>query len=545
MQSEAEHRARSLAALLVLAALALRVALALRPGLWVDEVFSLAMATGHSLEHPAERADPAQGDFVEGTAPSPARELAAYSAHAEPPAGAARVVRAVELSDTNPPLYYLLLGAWLRAAGTSDAALRLFSAAAALACFPFLFWLGRRLGGPACALAAAALFACSPPALYYASEGRMYALGWLLGLGLVAATLELARRGPAPGLLALWVASAAAGSLVHYFFAFVAAACTAWLLVHPGRLARRFTVAAAGLCAGLALPWYARVPGSLRAWRVTAGWLDEPLGPLAALAAPLRLGWSFLSGYWVWGGSLPADLAALLLFAGAAAYALRGGLRALATPPVQLVALCAIAACTGPLVFDLARGSSASLYPRYAALGLPMGLLLAGLVVARLPRRAALAFVAALVAAWSPGLHALFFGPSRPAHRLPEVAERLAGWRAPGDLVIVHSIPSGVVGLARHLEPETPVLAWIPQLGARDPAELEAWLAGRCRAAFVKIHGLGEPAPALDWLRAHAQPAGEDAVASRAEIAYFDLARGDDSRATRCPEGPRPGPRSP
>ena len=33
--------------------------------LWVDELFSLAIATGHSLEHPAAAAKPALGDFVE------------------------------------------------------------------------------------------------------------------------------------------------------------------------------------------------------------------------------------------------------------------------------------------------------------------------------------------------------------------------------------------------------------------------------------------------------------------------------------------------
>ena len=545
MQSEAEHRARWLAVLLVLAALALRVALALRPGLWVDEVFSLAMATGHSLEHPADRADPEQGDYLEGSGPRSARELADYAAHEIPPAGAARVVRAVELSDTNPPLYDLLLGGWLRAAGTSDAALRLFSVAAALACFPLVFRIGRRLGGSGSAWAAAVLLALSPPALYYASEGRMYALGWLLGLGLVATTLELPRRGPSPGLLALWIASAAAGSLVHYFFVFVEVACATWLLVHPGRLARRWTLAAAALAAAAALPWYARVPETLGAWRVTAGWLDQPLGPGAALVAPLRLGWSFLSGYWVWGGSLPADLAALALWAGAAAFALRRGARALVTPEAQLVGLCALAACTGPLAFDLVRGSSASLYPRYAVLGLPMGMLLAGLLVAQLPRLARIAFVVALVAAWSPGLRALWFEPPRPAHRLPELAERLSGWRAPGDLVIVHSIPSGVIGVSRQLEPETPVLSWVQQLGVRDPDELEGWLAGRCRVAFVKVHGLGEPAPALDWLLAHSSLAAREEVASRAELFHFDLAGREASRASRCPERPAPGPRRP
>ena len=52
-----------LAFLLVAAMFALRSGLALRPGLWADEIFSLAMATGHSLEHPARDADPPSGGF--------------------------------------------------------------------------------------------------------------------------------------------------------------------------------------------------------------------------------------------------------------------------------------------------------------------------------------------------------------------------------------------------------------------------------------------------------------------------------------------------
>ena len=40
--------------------------------MWADEIFSLAMATGHSLEHPAVEANPALGDFMEpGPAQSP------------------------------------------------------------------------------------------------------------------------------------------------------------------------------------------------------------------------------------------------------------------------------------------------------------------------------------------------------------------------------------------------------------------------------------------------------------------------------------------
>ena len=43
----------------------LQIAIAGRQCLWADEIFSLAIATGHSLEHPAAAAQPQLGDFVE------------------------------------------------------------------------------------------------------------------------------------------------------------------------------------------------------------------------------------------------------------------------------------------------------------------------------------------------------------------------------------------------------------------------------------------------------------------------------------------------
>src|SRR5687768_11783844 len=92
----------------------LRVGLIKRQGLWVDEIFSLAMATGHSLEHPANQADSKRGDYVEHFDPVPADEYRKYMRHDSPPASPARVLRAVFKSDTSPPGYYLLLYAWTR-----------------------------------------------------------------------------------------------------------------------------------------------------------------------------------------------------------------------------------------------------------------------------------------------------------------------------------------------------------------------------------------------------------------------------------------------
>src|SRR5689334_21769388 len=118
-----------------------------RQSLWADEIFSLAMATGHSLEHPAASAQPRLGDFVEPERPVPATEFRRYIQHESPPASPMRVVRAVLLSDTSPPLYYLLLEGWTLLLGTSDMALRLLSVTFFLASVPLIYGVARRIAG--------------------------------------------------------------------------------------------------------------------------------------------------------------------------------------------------------------------------------------------------------------------------------------------------------------------------------------------------------------------------------------------------------------
>lgn len=169
---------------IVVAAIALRVGLVDRQGLWVDEVFSIAMATGHSIEHDATKSQPELGDYVEPPLPLPPSEYRKYAEHDTPPAGPSRVIRAVFLSDTSPPLYYLFLYGWTLVVGTSDTALRLFSVFWSLACFPMLWYLGRRTGGRNSALAAMTLFALAPLSLFYTTEGRMYSQMLFFSLGM-------------------------------------------------------------------------------------------------------------------------------------------------------------------------------------------------------------------------------------------------------------------------------------------------------------------------------------------------------------------------
>lgn len=97
--------------------------------------------------------------------------------------------RGLEL-ETTPPLYYTLLKFWAWLAGSSDLAIRLFSALASTATIPLVFLLGRAFGRPATGLAAALLFALMPMQVFYAQEARAYAL---VPLFLATALLGLLR----------------------------------------------------------------------------------------------------------------------------------------------------------------------------------------------------------------------------------------------------------------------------------------------------------------------------------------------------------------
>jgi len=518
------RRARIVLVLLLFSAAAgLRMALIDRQGLWSDELFSLAMATGHSLEHPASDAEPAQGDFVEPAGPEPAAEYRSYLKHDEPPASIRRVVRAVLLSDTSPPLYYVLLRGWTTAVGTSDRALRSFSVFWALATFPLLYLMGWRLGGSRAALSACVLFTFAPVSLYYSAEGRMYSLLWFLAVLIAWVSLRLHDRGRKPALLLLWVMAGAAGLLTHYFFAFVWAACFTWLWVYPGRCSRAWILVGALATGLVVLPWYLQLPTSLARWRVTGHWLDMPLSLRQALTAPFVLAWNLLSGWGVWGGINWIDrIGAALVFLLAVILA-RAGLGRMFRPSMRLLWLWLLASCVGPVVFDLWRGTFTSLIPRYALAGMPAAMLLIGIALSRVRSTLNLAFLVLLIACWLPGIRAVLGNISRSYEPYHEVAERVDAWLSPSDLVIVHSIPSGVVGIARYLESDVPVAAWVGQLGRRQvPEDMGPLLRGHPRVALIKIHEVGEPAPEEDWLRVHAKPIGQLELQS-ARVLYFGL----------------------
>lgn len=489
----------------LLIALGLRAGLLEQQGLWVDEVFSLSIATGHSLEHSAEEADASLGDFVEPREGVPARTFQRYMQHEEPPASLGRVVRAVLLSDTSPPLYYLVVYFWARLLGTGDVSLRGFSLVCALACVPLMWKVGRELGGVRTAMVSAFLFSVVPIGVYYSTEGRMYSMVWLLSLILASTTLAAVKGQGPRRLFLIWGVVGGLGLVTHYFFAFVWAALGAWLIF---RLRSRFSLLAVVTSLCVCLPWYVFLPQTLSRSRLTEGWLAGPLLPTEAATAPLRFLWTYFSGgvHWqAWGpfsGRFPLDLLVLFLVLVSVGLALWRAPRWMIEGQRGLLWLWLSGALVGPVVFDLLQGTHASLVTRYALAGLPAAVLLLATALSAIPSVSRAFLVAAFVVVWAPANLALYERASRSDRPFRETAELISRWLGPRDLILMHSIPSGVLGLARYLPPEANIAAWVAQLEQRTmPQSLETLVSGHERVGLVAIKTVGARVPTRKWLR--------------------------------------------
>lgn len=529
--------------LLTIAAL-IRVGLALRPGLWVDEIFSLAVATGHSLEHPAAEADPRLGDYIEGPQAQPPSVWRRYMEAEVPPAGPSRIIRAVRLSDTSPPLYYLLLAGWIRLTGTSDGALRLLSTLAAVLCLPLIWRLGVAVADRRSALSACMVFAFAPAAVYYSAEGRMYSLTWPLGLVLAAVSLHLAREGARTGSILTWIAAGAAGLLTHYYFAFVWLACVTWLCLHPGRMKRSATIMAATTCLILVLPWYLQIPASLSRWRVTAGWLDGSLNMQQVLTGIIWLPWRLFGTQGSWGGFRSMELLTTAMLVGLTVVLLLRGIKPFFSPRLQIFWLWLAASVLGVIAFDLVQGTHASLHWRYVLPGLPAAVLLLGFAIAALPGNAATAFLVALCLAWSTSIYHGFSRPRKPSEPFPLIAADLEAHLDTTDLIIVNSNPSGVLGVARYMKQEIPIASWVAPLGVRQfPEDLIRLVDGRCRVGLVTVHAEPGAWPPEVWMRKHAVPDGETRFAfSRARILYYELGTAKPGCKSAIPDAAARGP---
>jgi hypothetical protein len=532
------RRVKAGLAIIALLAALIRLVVVPRQGLWTDEVFSIAIATAHSVEQPADQSRPSLGDYVESPEPQSPETYRAYLKNASS-GSLSLVTRAVFLSDTSPPLYYILLHGWMLWLGSSDFSVRLFSVCWSLACLPVIFLIGRRVGDIWIGSVACLLFAVAPDAVFYSTEGRMYSLVWFLIVIYAYLMLRLHDGSLGWGWAIIAALTGAAGLLTHYFFLFPWLACTLWLIaVGPDRIRRWRALTVLLLTGILVSPWYLRVPASLGAWRITKGWLNIPDGRwsdliprfhLIWLLTPFYLARSFVSlrGAWIGptspGLGAPNLLLLILLIVVAAAALVKHG-RSLFTRERGLLWLWFIAPCLGPLGFDLFNHTYTSTVPRYALAGLPAALLLIAVCLVSLPRHIREAFVVVILLSWALADWQIFLSASRYWVPFREVAQRIDRESPPPDLVIIHSIPVGVLGVARYLHSSPPIFSWVGQLQQRTiPEDVARAVSGHRKVMLVKIHDVREPAPEEQWLEAHALRAHSENLES-AKLDIFELA---------------------
>src|SRR5262249_12809810 len=168
-----------------------------------------------------------------------------------------------------------------------------------------------------------------------------------------------------------------------------------------------------------------------------------------------------------------------------------------------------IAACAGPFAYDFLQRTYTAAVPRSAA-ALPAAYLIAAVGAACLPPRIRAITLSLIILAWSPNLVSIYQAASRREQPLSEVAHAVSSGGSPSELILVHSIPSGVLGIARYANGSAALASWVGQLGERQvPDSIDALVAGRTRIRFVRFHDVMQPAPEEDWLRENAEVLSE------------------------------------
>jgi hypothetical protein len=196
--------------------------------------------------------------------------------------------------DGSPPLYYLLLGVWIRAFGASETAVHALSALFAIAAVPAAWWALHRTDRRA-AWIASALVALLPLLNQYADEARMYSLVFLEALLASGAFLRAYVEGRDRWAPAFGVALAAL-VYTHGWGVFFGVAAFAGALALDRGAVRRIAIGF-GLAALLFVPWvptqlfqlaHTGAPWSHRpSTAALGGALDKALGGAVATVALL------------------------------------------------------------------------------------------------------------------------------------------------------------------------------------------------------------------------------------------------------------------
>jgi mannosyltransferase len=191
----------------------------------------------------------------------------------------------------HPPLHFSLVKVITSLALNGEASLRILSTLADLGAMAIVVWLGYRIAGTAGLLAAGWYWAFHPMTIWYAREGRPYALALLFSTIAVASYFRL-REGNSRLAWTAAIVSLALGMMTHYFVLLIAAGLVLLSFFdRPQRLAfRRWTLAFLASLIPLVL-WLASYFQQPEI-SLGIGWIDRPT--LSDLAGTI---WNLLSGY--------------------------------------------------------------------------------------------------------------------------------------------------------------------------------------------------------------------------------------------------------
>lgn len=336
--------------------------------------------------------------------------------------------------DIHPPGYYLALGLWADAAGTSEFALAFFSCFLGVALIALTYAVTRRVGGGAAAALAAAMAALSAYSVWYSQEVRMYTLAAALACLLLLITARVA-RGPCPWW-PVWGLVAAGTLYTLYYALFLLPALSVYWLIRalhqPGDRVRALVRWAGAhlLALLLYLPW---LPIAVRQaldppvppWRSPLRWTEA----LRQGASALALGEAAPTQWWPVAGMLVA--AALL--APWARRARRTEALLLASAFALPWALIVLVSLVQPLF-----------HPRYLFPYSPfflssLALTLSALLPSRRTRVAASAFAVVFLAGNAVSLDRAWSRPEFRADDLRGAVGQLAELWVPGDVILVNA----------------------------------------------------------------------------------------------------------
>lgn len=377
--------------------------------------------------------------------------------------------------DGHPPLYYVLLQAWMDVFGSGRTAARALSGVIGLALVPLSFVAAGRIGGRRAAWSAALVVALNPFVLRYATEARMYELVMVLALaGWLLADHALDR--PRPHLLAGLAAVTGALLWTHYWGIWLTAAAGLGLLVRAGLAFRRgerrrmrasLAVAGALVVGGLMfLPW---LPHLLyQAGHTGTPWAEPSLPTEMAAMSLLDLGGG-VAGESV----LLAAMFAVLLVSGlfgrpTGATTVELDLRT--RPEVRRAAILVVS--TLGLAAAISWASGAAYASRYFSVVAPLVLVLVGVGLSRI--RGAVAFRIVLAVVLLLGAVAgTRAAVTRPRTQAGEIADAIDARAATAGDPFVLVCPDQLgPALSRELSADTALVRY-PDL---QPADLVDWV---------------------------------------------------------------------